>query len=32
MEDTINPALNAAATRRANTPQLPTFAQLLAGR
>lgn len=32
MEDTINPALNAAAQRRANTPQLPTFAQLLAGR
>jgi len=32
MEDTINPALNAAAQRRANVPQLPTFAQLLAGR
>jgi hypothetical protein len=31
MEDTINPALNAAASRRASVPQLPTFAQLLAG-
>lgn len=32
MEDITNPALNAAAQRRASMPQLPTFAQLLAGR
>ncbi len=32
VEDIINPALNAQASRRASTPQLPTFAQLLAGR
>lgn len=32
VEDIINPALNAQAQRRASTPQLPTFASLLAGR
>jgi len=32
MEDLINPALNAGAQRRASVPQLPTFAQLLAGK
>ncbi len=32
MENIIDPSLNAAAQRRATTPQLPTFAQLLAGR
>lgn len=31
MNDTINPALNAGAQRRASAPMLPTFAQLLAG-
>lgn len=31
VEDIINPALNASATRQANQPQLPTFAQLLSG-
>lgn len=31
MEDMITPALNAQASRRASVPQLPTFAQLLAG-